>query len=101
MNTLTVFVRRYGQRIDWPEVRARMTGSGLEAVLDAYLDLAHRYMSLPDGLDARPTPTPTLRARRAACVLNAVRGWPGTWSATSRTPSSPTTFSIAMALGGP
>jgi hypothetical protein len=72
LHTLVVFVDRQRDLIDWSEVRARMTSSGLAVVLDGYLDLARRFMALPPGW--APGSTPTLRARRGACLLNAYWG---------------------------
>jgi hypothetical protein len=72
LHTCTAFIHRQGTCIDWSEVRTRMAGADLTAVLDAYLDLAHRFMTLPAGL--APPPTAALRARRVACVVNADLG---------------------------
>jgi hypothetical protein len=76
MHTLTVFVRRHGARIDWSEIRTRMSRVDHMAVLAAYLDLAHRFMALPSEL--APPPTLVMRARRAACAASAdLDGRPG------------------------
>jgi hypothetical protein len=72
LHTLSAFVRAQGSTIDWPTVRSRMARVGQTAVLDAYLDLARRFMALPAGL--APRSTPALRARRATCMLNAELG---------------------------
>jgi hypothetical protein len=72
LHTLTAYVRKQDRDIDWPTVRSAMDRVGETAVLDAYLDLARRFMAFP--ADLAPRPTPALRARRAACMLNAELG---------------------------
>jgi hypothetical protein len=72
LHTLTAYVRHQDRHIDWPTVCSGMARAGETAVLEAYLDLARRFMALPAEL--APRPTPALRARRAACMLNAELG---------------------------
>jgi hypothetical protein len=76
LHTLTAFVGRHGPGVDWSEVRSRMAQADHTAVLRAYLYLAHCFMALPAEL--APPATASLRARRAACMVNAdLGGRPG------------------------
>jgi hypothetical protein len=72
LHTLTAFVRAQDRAVDWSIVGSRMDRAGRTPVLEAYLDLARRFMAFPAGLS--PRSTPVLRARRATCMLNAELG---------------------------
>jgi hypothetical protein len=72
LHTLTSYVSHQGRCIDWNVVRAHMARVDQTPVLDDYLDLARRFMALPAHL--APRSTPTMRARRAACMLNTELG---------------------------
>ncbi|HUC37327.1 MAG TPA: nucleotidyltransferase family protein [Acidimicrobiales bacterium] len=69
LHTLTAFVRRRGEEIDWDEVTQVMDAHHKLPVLAGYLDLAGTIFGLSEPIELPSSPW-----RRNVCILNAAFG---------------------------